>query len=260
MRITKKLPSISNVGAGLTGTLNCPIGLTYDRITLELTNVTNAQITNIEVLVNGKVIQTYASGTELQQINDYYGRDNNAGYLTLYFNRPELNNLVQQRMTGLGTRDVQTLSLNFDLDGDVVSPAVKATAILSEPQPLGLINKVKAFPMSSAVAGAIEISDIPRGPRISAVHFFKADISNLEVEIDGQKVFDSTKALAEVIQKEHGRVPVTASATHFDTMLEGDNGQALVTAGSADLRFRPTLDTSGAVRVVVEYLDGLAGI
>lgn len=260
MRKLTKLPSISNVGAGLTATLNCPIGLTYDMIMLAYSGVTRAQIKDIEVVINGKTIQTFASATELQDINDFYGRDDIAGYVTLYFARPEMDNVTMQRMTALGTADVQTLSVNVDIDAAAAAPVITAHAVLSERQPLGLITKVKAFPMSSAVAGEIEIDNIPRGPRIQAIHLLKADISNIEVELDGQKIYEASKTLGEVVQKQHGRVPVTAKATHFDTQLEGDSAQALITAGSADFRLRPTLTTSGAVRVVVEYLDGLNGI
>ena len=106
----------------------------------------------------------------------------------------------------------------------------------------------------------MEISTLPRGPRILAMHFYKADITNLDVELDSQKVFTASKSLAESIQNTYGRVPQTATATHFDTALEGDLAQALVTNNAQDMRFRPTLGTSGAVSILVEYLDGFAGI
>jgi len=263
MRKTTKLPSISNVGAGLTATLNCPLGLTYDRITFGYTgtSVTRAMLKNIQVLINGKPVQIYKDGDELSNINDYYGRPANSGFVTLYFVRPELDNVQQQRLTAIGTLDVQTLSVNVDIDASAPGDfALTATAVQSEPQRLGVITKVKAFPMSSAVSGEIEIDNIPVGPRIQAIHLFKSDISKLEVEMDGVKVYEASKTLGEVIQKEHSRVPVTASATHFDTQLENDNTQAMVTNNVQDFRLRPTLDTSGAVRIVVEYFDGLAGI
>lgn len=263
MRELKKLPSLTNVAAGLTAVLNCPLGLTYDRILLEYsgTSVTRAMMKNIQVKINGKPIQTFKDADELQNINDYYGRADNTGFVSLYFNRPELDNVGSQRLTGLGTMDIQTLSVELDIDSGAPGDfALKAHANRSEPQPLGLVTKVKAFPMSSAVSGEIEIDNIVKGPRIAAIHLFKSDISNIEVDIDSQKIYEASKGLGEVLQKEHGRVPVTASATHIDFMLEGDEGQALITGGASDFRLRPTLTTSGAVRVVVEYLDGLAGI
>src|SRR3990167_485169 len=96
-RIIKKLPSARNVAAGAKFVQECPVGLTYDRILMKLTNVTLAQITNIEVVANGKTIQRYATGTRMQDLNEYYGRPLNSGYLTFFFERPELTTLAQQR-------------------------------------------------------------------------------------------------------------------------------------------------------------------
>lgn len=263
MRFTKKLPSVKNVGAGLQAVIECPLGRTYDRISLFYTGtaVTRAMFTNLQVMINGKAVQTYADFNELQYINDYYGRADTAGVVTLYFVRPELENTNQSRLTALGTVDIQTLDVRFDIAAGAPSDlAITAWAMTSEPQPLGLITKVKAFPMSSSVSGEIEIDNLVTGPRIAALHLFKSDVNNLEIDYNGIKIFEASKTVAEVIQTEHGRVPVTASATHVDFLLEGDNTQALITQGATDFRLRPTLGTSGALRTVVEYLDGLAGI
>jgi len=264
-RIVKQLPSIANVAANASVVLNCPVGLTYEKITFVQggTAFTRAQMTNIEVKVNGKSIQSYLDGTELDEINDYYGRADTANYLTLHFNRPELRDLVQSRLTALGTADVQTLTVELDITG-ATAPTLKAFAVLREPEPLGLITKVKAFPVTFATAGKQDIDSIPgNGPRIAAMHLFKSDVSDVEVEVDSIKVVDASKTEGEVIQKEAmpvARVPQTAVATHIDFLLDGDTAQALVTKGVQDLRVRPTLTTSGAVRAVVEYLDGFGGI
>lgn len=260
MREIKKLPSLANVAAGATATLNCPLGRTYDRIILEYTGVTRAQLQNIEVIVNGKTIQHFTDAVELQLINNYYGRADNAGFVSLYFNRPEFENTTQQRVTGLGTVDIQTLQVRADIDAAATAPVITAHAVLSAPTAFGLCVKVKRFPSNSAVSGQVEIDNIPRGPRILALHLLKADVNDIEVDLNSVKITDTSKALAEAIQKEHGRVPQTASATHVDYVLEGDVSQALVTAGASDFRLRPTLGTSGALTAVVEYLDGFAGI
>lgn len=263
MRETKKMPSISNVSAGSTAVLECPRGKTYDFITFKYagTAVTRAMLKNIQVMLNGKAVQTFKDADRLQDFNDYYGRSDDAGYVTIWFIRPEMTNIVQQRLTAIGTLDVQTFSVNIDIDagapGDLT---LEATSMLSEPQPLGVITKVKNFPVSSDVVGEMEISDIPRRGRIQALHLFKADLSNVIVEMDSRKVFESSKVMAEVIQGSHARTPITAKATHVDFQLEGDNAQALVMQGVQDFRVKPTFDTSGAADVVVEYLDGLEGL
>jgi hypothetical protein len=281
-RITKKLPSIANVTAGATATLSCPVGKTYNKIMLVYTgtDVARTDFKNINVNINGKSVQTYADGAELDLINDYYGRSDTAGVLTLHFNRPEAHNLLNQRLTGLGTLDVQTLDIAFDIDatapGDL---AMEAYAVLSEGMPLGAFVKFKRFPVTYATSGEQEIDNIPKGPNIMAIHLKKADVSNVEVEVDGFKFFEGSKTIIEALQKEaepKARVPQGASCTHVDFMLEGDYQQSLATrypkknpdgsdhplAGRnvQDLRIRPTIDTAGALVALVEYLDGFAGI
>lgn len=263
MRKIIKLPSVNNVVAGATATLNCPVGPTYERMVFEYSNLTRAQMKNIELLINGKVVQSFATADQLDKLNDYYGRSDTAGFISLWFARREFDNIQQDRVCALGTQDVQTLSVRMDIDAAAVNPAITAHAVVNtDPEPLGLFTKVKRYPYNFAAAAQVEISDIPRGPRILAAHFFKSDISDMEVEVNGIKVVDTSKSLAEVLQKESGRVPQTASATHVDFVLDGDLFEALVTDGRLvqDLRWRPTLDTAGAVEAVIEYLDGFEGL
>jgi hypothetical protein len=260
MRLTKTLPSLANVAAGQTATLNCPVGLTYDRIEFEYSGVTLAQMKNVEVVINGKPVMTFKDMARLEILNDYYSRPKTTGFITLHFARPEMALVRDQRLTALGTKDVATLAVNIDIDAAAAAPVIKAHAVQSEPQLLGAFIKVREFQFDASVAGTMEISTLPKGPRIMAAHLFKADVNDLEVEIDSQKVFDTSKDLAQSIQKTYGRTPQTASATHFDTCLEGDLAQSLVTSGAQDLRFRCDLGTSGAVPILVEYLDGFKGI
>jgi hypothetical protein len=269
MRKTVKMPSMSNVGPGQTATLNCPVGLTYDLISLEYsgkkadgtTDITLDDLQNIEVRVNGKTIQHYKNGAELDRINQYHGRGAAAGVLNLFFVRPEMNDVKDQRITALGTVDVQTLTVQVDVEATLSSIQLSAYAVQSEPQILGAITKVKAFPVSFATSGQQEIDNLPRsGAMIGVVHLFKSDISNVEMEVNGIKVFDGSKLISEEVQKRYKKIPQSADATHIDFMLEGDPAQALETSAIKDMRIRPTLDTSGAVRIVVEYIDGYAGI
>lgn len=260
MRLTKSLPSLANVGAGQTATLNCPVGLTYDRIEFEYSGVTLAEMKNVEVVINGKPVMTFKDMARVKKLNDYYGRSETSGFITLHFARPEMVALRDQRLTALGTQDVSTLAINIDIDGGATAPVIKAHAVQSEPQLLGAFIKVREFQFDASVAGTMEISTLPKGPRIMALHAFKSDVNDLEVEIDSQKVFDASKTLAQAIQKGYGRTPQTADATHFDTCLEGDLAQSLVTQGAQDLRFRLDLGSAGAVSLLVEYLDGFNGI
>lgn len=253
-----KLPSFTTVAAGADTSCTLPVGgNTYERVMIEYSGVTLAQMLNIEVRVNGDPIQHWKSGTQLDAINDYYGRPATSGFLTLWFVRPELTDIAQRRLTALGTTNVQTLSVHMDIDAAASAPALTAHAVVSGPRPMGLVTKVKQYPHNSAVSGQVDIDNIPRGPRIMAIHLGKADISDVEIELDSVKFYDATKDLAEAIQSENGRTPVTASYTHVDFMGDNDIGNALITANAADFRLKPTLDTSGATDIVVEFLDAI---
>lgn len=251
-----QLPSFTPITAGSDTSLTLPVGgNTYERITLEYSGVTLEQMKNIELRVNGDPIQHFKDGVQLETINDFYQRPKTAGFLTLWAVRPELTNIAQRRMTAWGTMNVQTFSLHMDIDSAATAPAIKAHAVISAPRIMELITKVKQYPHNSAVSGQVDIDNIPRGPRIMAAHFFKSDISDLEIEIDNVRFYDSSKSLSESIQKENGRTPASAVATHVDMMGDNDHGNALVTANARDLRFKPTLDSAGATDIVVEFLD-----
>lgn len=270
MRMLVKLPSLTNVAAGSTATLNCPIGRSYDRLILEHKNLQLDQMKNIRVEIDGKPIQEYKDGVQLALLNQYYRRyvagvnPNNAnGFLSIWFSRPEMNSLDHQRVTRLGTTGVQTFQVSFDIDAAAVNPSVVAHAVQSDASPIGMITKVKQFVMSSATAGNFEIDSIPKGPRILAVHFFKNDVSHVEVEQNSRKIREGSKDFLRFIQVESNRsVATNAIKTTVDFTLEADLYHSLETNPQfiKDQRFRLTLDTPGEVRVVVEYLDFLAGI
>lgn len=261
MRKTVKLPNLTNVAIGATSTLNIPVGPSYDQIVLEYSGMTLAQLQNIDLQANGKSIQFFNDGAELEQINDYYGRDKTAGILTFWFIRPEMARIEEQRMFTLGTADISTLTMTLDIAAAAAGPVtLNAHAVQSERQPAGLITKIKRFPLSFSAAGQQEIDSIPRGnARIGCIHFIKTDVNDIEVEMDSVRVFDATKTLAQKIQRDYGRVPA-AGATQTDFMLDGDFRQALITQGIQDFRLRPTLGAAGATPIVVEYLDALPGI
>lgn len=265
MRMTVKLPSLSNVALGSTATLSMPIGRTYDQIRLKMTNLNLDELQNVEVLANGKVVQSYKDGAQIKFLNDYYGRPADpAGQLTLHFVRPEMADLTQRRLFGFGTQDLQTFTLRFDIPATTAAgtaPKVEAWAVQSEPAPAGVITKVKRFPVATSVTGTQELDSIPTGgARIMAVHFTKAGINKAEVEMNSVKVYDALKEVGEGIQIAAGRKPDGTTSLHLDWILEGDTAQALVTEGLQDFRIRLDHADTNPCDMIIEYLDGIAGI
>lgn len=265
-RRTVVLPSMSRVTAGAIATLELPIGLTYNKLIFTATGtaLAAAHIKRINVLIDGKVIQTFKDLTRLIDINSYYGRGTDTvNEFVIHFFRAELMDIVYRRAPGIGTQDVQTFHVEIELDAAApVDINMLAHADVDpQPQPIGAFFKVREFPYSSAVSGQVEIDKLPRGAFYGAVHLFKDDITAVEVEVDQAKTIDATKSVLERLQKEASpskRVPVTAKATHIDWLLEGDAAQAIKTDVVQDFRIKMMLGTSGAVDIVTETIDTIA--
>jgi len=270
MRKIIKLPSLSRVVAGSKATLEFPLGPTYQTVLFVVSAAAGldaADIDRIDLLVNGKSIQTFKNLQRLIDINGYYNRGVDSVSATeivfaLHLSRAELQDTQWRRAPGIGTADVQTMHMELDINAAApASIAIKAYALVDPTrQPIGAFFRIREFPANSSTSGVLEADKLPRGPWYSAIHLFKADISNVEVEADGVKVFDATKGVAERFQKEASpvkRVPVTAKATHVDFITDGDLMNSLNTAGLQDLRVKMTLDTSGAVDIIAETLDTL---
>lgn len=261
MKRVVKLPSVANVAAGSSCSVNLPVGPTYEEIIIAVTNITNVQLSNLELRVNGKPVQRFKDLAELDAINQFYGRGAAAnGIYKLHLARPEMQSVEQQMLTALGTADVATVTLHGDINAACVNPAIVCYARQSPGQALGLITKVKRFPFSSAVSGAVDIDNLPRpGSRIAAIHLVKSDITACEVDVDSIRVYDMPRSVAVELAKAYLRT-FQANYMHIDFIPNGNIFEALRTEGVQDLRVRPTLGTSGAVDIIVEYLDALEGI
>lgn len=263
MRNLVALPTIQNVAPGAHCVLNCPVGMTYDLIQFKVTNVAAADLKNFKIKAGSRTVTEVASFEVLEALNTFYNRKTQSGFLTLWFFRPEMKEDVQA-LTSFGTADVPSLTIEFDLAGTVSNPAIEAFAVQRAPQISGLVTKVREYPVTYATAGKQQIDNLPRGARISAIHLGKGDVTDVEFEINNgngpAKIIEASKTLLETLQKQHDRVPVTASYTHLDFNLLGDVAGPLPTVQLQDMRIKHTIGTSGALTAVVEYIDSIGGV
>lgn len=273
MRNLLKLPSLSNVIAGATATLLMPIGVSYEQVKFSLSGITPAQMKNLKLKINGITVQEYDSAAELQEINGFKGYHQDAtGYLTWNFIQPELNAIPylidgvngkvktsDREITKLGTLDVKTLVIEFDIDAAATTPKVTASAMVSNNSLLGFIKKVRKHTNNASSTGIQEVDNIPtNGARIAAIHFKKSDINSIEVKASNQVVYEAAKIEAREYQRDHDRVPNT-DYFHVDWTLTGDSDEALVTAGLTDFRAKLDHANTGAYSYTVEYIDTLTG-
>ncbi|WP_287796248.1 major capsid protein P2 [Idiomarina sp.] len=256
-----KLPSLSNVSAGSTATLEVPLGVTYQRIMLEYSGVTAAQIKNIEVLIDGKAIWKLRDGTMLNDLNEYYQRNPESGVLDFWFIRPEFDNIDLRLLTAIGTIGVKTFQIKFDIDDAATNPKVSGYATKSVNSELGMITKIKMYEKASSVEGVQEVDNIPKEGRWAAVHHYgKGDISEVELSANSNEVIKLSKVLSEKIQRDYKRTPLGAKGTTIDFILEGSPFSGFPAQNFQDVRFRPNLDTAGAYTLLVEYLTQIDGL
>lgn len=266
-----KLPSLSRVVPAATATLELPLGVTYEKVIFEVSAAAGLDLTDIgriNVLIDGKPIQTFKDLTRLTDLNVYYNRDADTVSATkmqfvIHFNRAELLDNTWRKAPGIGTDDVQTFHMEIDIAAAAPADiAIKAWAVVDPiRQKIGAFFRIREFPANSSVAGVLEADKLPRGAWYSAIHLFKSDISSVEVTANDVKIVDATKSILERIQKGSGvirRVPLTGKATHIDLITDGDLLDSLPTANLQDFRVKMNLDTAGAVDIITETIDTLS--
>lgn len=263
-RSFEEAPTLQNVVPGGRVTLNLPLGLTYDQVIFELTNVSPADMKNLKVITGSKAQWDVTDGARIADVNTFYKRPEKSGFLTLWFYRPEMRTEEERALTSIGTLDIPSLTIQFDLDSGVSNPAIKAYTVRRAPQPLGVITKFREYPTTFATAGRQDIDNIPRGARIQAMHLFKSDVDHVEFEVNSGsgagKIVDWPKTMLEAVQEQYGRAPLSAKATHIEMNLLGKATQWMPTQKLVDMRIKPTLGSAGALTTLVEYIDGYHGI
>lgn len=267
------LPTLQNVNAGSTATLEIPVGgPNYDKIIFDLsasTGLTMAQIKNIQIQANGSTWRNYPSGLDVLAENAFYKRgstDLHEQTLTIFFTSPEYENAsrADRRITSLGTADLRSLTIRFDIDSGASAPSIAAYALRSEPGlPAGVVRKVVRFDASSAAAGILELPSIPRSAPIVAIDMVPStgSITDVEVIVDSVKIVDSSVAILEEEQK-HGpynRVP-QSGRVRIDFCHRGDLNDVLNVQSSNDFRVRAKTSAATSVVMLVEYLDTIGNL
>ena len=279
MRITRQMPSFNGVGAGQTATLNMPIGLTYHSLLLSYSGITLAQMTEIRVKGNGRLLFTQ-SATDLDLSNRFLGLQASAGgLLSIPFDREGLITRQGQELTAIGTgapldvnatinnqvnpmfnpTPLTTLQLEIDCAAGS-TPVLSAKAIQSEPRPLGAMIKRRRFNYTVTGAGDYEISDLPKGDLIDKI-FIKqsaANVTKVVVERDNFVIFERTAAENTFANTDGIRKP-QASWFVIDPTENGYGSEAIVTAGVQDLRLRISCSAAVTLTLYVDYLGGLQG-
>ena len=267
-----RLPQVSNVGSNQTATIGVQVGaMTYESVTLGLTDIAKSKITNLDVRANGKPFQSFKSVADMEAISKYYKHHVATGEVEIPFLRKHFTQAAQARMFNMGVSDLSTAEISFDI-GEITtgSPAVKAKGTrythvdkIGNPDKdanrLGAITKIRHFTYASAVAGRYEISDLPKEMFLQALHLKSDNVAEVKLELNGQVVWELTKAEMVEYLKRHGRDPQTGWY-HLDWMLTNELGNQLSLNGLYDFRLILEMSAPDTIVVYPEYWSGLGGI
>lgn len=262
MQIIKNLPFFNVVATGV-ASLSLPLGMTYERIILELggTAFTKAMITDLKAKLNGKVIwQT--TGSKLDALNKYRGLATDATHLVMDFTEIFARDEVGQSLGAIGTAEgVGTFTLEVTITG-ATAPTLESWSVLSGPKKLGVINKLLSYNVTVGAAGKFPIQ-LPYGKDggsiIKRVGFFNSYMTELEVKKNGLVIFDAKKAINEYWQTENKKAP-QAGLFVADFIVDNNQSGMLVTADAQSMQWNATVSQADVITVQVEYLDLLGNL
>ena len=220
-RIFKKVQSPEGVNPGQTATARFAIGSKYHDIAL-VTNMTLANMTEIRLIANNKVIHRY-SAAQRDQINKFYGLEAFSGILYIPLDRKALKTRSMEEITGINTgvrgengEKIHALFIEIDIASDAVTPTldVYATTSAATSDGVGTVMHVTKATRNSPGAGELELSDMPfnspTAAALNAAFIFPSafDIDRIVVERGLYKVFERTKAVNEFYQKNGERFQI----------------------------------------------------
>lgn len=271
VRTTLKTQAGEGIAAGQTATFRMPIGKRFHNLMLTYSGATLAQLTEIRVIANSKVIHRY-SATVRDDMNQFDGLAAASGVLVIPFDRQGLKSRAGEEETAMNTGvadkngyKITSLYVEIDIDAAAVGTALSFQAEQSEAldNGPGTVLHILKYTRDPAGAGDFEISDLTVGKQTSMalnrIWFAPSanDISRLVIERNGYTLFDRTKAMNEVMQTNGVRTP-QAGYHCIDTTEHGYGGSPISLLGMSDYRYRLTMTGACALSIWHETL-GLLG-
>lgn len=261
-----KLSSFNTVAAGQTSALQLKMGPTYRYIKLKFTSGGAAPneasmstlIKRVRLKING-LIRIDISGANLIKLCKYYGLNFNNGEIVLPFVRRWMQTIQAEENVALGTANVNSVSLEVDVDAAAVSPTLEGWATIDPtPRDLGTIVEVQEVNYSTATT-AVDIPNIPQSNGdLVAMHLGNGNFTDALLKINGVNIVENALEFATFL-KDYKRVPQTGFL-HIESTVQGrwDDVWPLVdrkTQRIFDVRLTGTLSAAGAVPIVLETLN-----
>lgn len=264
MLLIKNLP-FSNVTASGVASVSLPVGMSYNRIFLQLggTSFTKAMITDIKVRLNGKTI-VQNTGSRLDLMNAYRGRGSNANFLILDFTEPGAKLMSEQYIGNLNTAQaVTSVTIEVTISG-ATAPTLDSWSELGPPAPLGVVAKQIPFTTSFGGSGKFpfKLIDVAnRGAIIKRVHFAHGgNVSALEVKKNGIVIHDNVTAAVNTFYQLDYKKTAQTNLYTYDPCLDDNYTNAIKTQDATSIEFNLTTGAADTVTAVIEVLDLLGNM
>lgn len=266
-----RLPQIQNVQPNQRASLALPLGVTYQKIYLQLgTNILTSLITNIVLKLNNKEFQRWATAADMiSGLNKYKGNFDATSFLVIDFTERlarEEAALTLGTIAATQEAGVQQFTLEFDLGAytQVAASVITGWADVEAPSANRIIQRVQ-YAQKVIAAAAQEQIYIPYGAngyQLKRVIIKHANLSTVRVRRDGSDIYeDLPVAFANQRAQDFGRVP---QAGYFVVDFLPDSLQAnalntaniLVGQGQAvpvqNLDFRLTTSAADTLTIYTE--------
>lgn len=266
-----KAPPFQNVGAGQTANLpNLPTGLIYDGLVLKLGGTfTKAQIDEIRIRLGGKTILEM-TGSELDTINQYMARVENASYLPIWFADPNARGVVGENQGAIDTRNVQydAFSIEADINSGTTSPTLECWIIPGRPKLADFVGMFRAYTkavQSISASGVHNLTPaLASGALLNRLHVFHTNITRLDVKQAGFELQgDGENGIVQFVQNELRRETQSGHLA-FDPTVRDNQADAMPLfrqdGSRVPTEFKATLSGADTVELISEMYTTHAGL
>lgn len=261
------------VAASVDTAAQVSLGRTIEEITLVMGGGSFVKATHVSLVrarANGKVV-VEASGAQLDAINAYRGRTQNASYLPIPFADFTMEDQFSQEVGAFDTSaGIESMTVEMTI-GAATTPSLRSMITESAQQVdsrgaslpyRGMLSKILRYPFNVSVGGDL-IVPMPLGPVSGAIvkraHIFASQATRVQVKQDGVAVYDQLLADANDQAVRYGRAPQSNVFT-VDFVGPGHIDEALDTRDAKALEWLVTFSGAASGHIVVEYIDSLLNL
>lgn len=255
-----KLNSMVGAKWGEKGTLQIPVGPTYQELVIE-TNASADDLERVSITLNAEEIYVL-TGAELVMLESYKRREQTDGLFVIPFGDITARTQMGVRYSALVTELGDAIQLDIQFKAKAANApllSIQVWAHTTEQQLARImIPRIRRQTMSANAMGDNEFTNLvsARNLAIRRMHFMHGAISKLKIERDFQKEFEASKKVVNANAIRNERTP-QAGYFHFDPIVRGFSIDDLFsTTHNSQLNFTVTTDdVAGSIPILIESIE-----